>query len=143
MLPMKKPLKAVLYRLRDTGKETLGVMSIYDGLMLRFACNVLELPWKDNKRKVSCIKPGRYKVLPRETEKFGKHFIVENVPGRDGILFHPGNYAKDTEGCILPGSDFKDLNADGELEVVNSRFTMDRLIELAYDAGFILDVCAV
>lgn len=26
-----------------------------------------------------------------------------NVPGYSGILIHPGNTAKDTEGCLIPG----------------------------------------
>ena len=30
-------------------------------------------------------------------------FRVQNVPGRSGILFHVGNTAEDTEGCILLG----------------------------------------
>lgn len=32
-------------------------------------------------------------------------FEVENVPGHTGILFHVGNYNKDSSGCILVGSD--------------------------------------
>lgn len=33
----------------------------------------------------------------------GKMPRVLNVPGYDGILIHPGNSAKDTDGCILVG----------------------------------------
>ena len=31
------------------------------------------------------------------------HLIVENVPERTYILFHRGNSAKDSRGCILTG----------------------------------------
>lgn len=33
----------------------------------------------------------------------GKMPRLLNVPGYDGILIHPGNSAKDTDGCILVG----------------------------------------
>lgn len=40
-------------------------------------------------------------------EKYGdKHFgmiKLDNVPGFDGILIHIGNYARDTQGCLLVG----------------------------------------
>lgn len=31
-------------------------------------------------------------------------FEIMNVPGHSGILFHPGNYNEDSEGCILIGT---------------------------------------
>lgn len=40
-----------------------------------------------------CLRAG----LPFDT------FEVTGVPGRTGILFHVGNYASDSEGCILLG----------------------------------------
>lgn len=36
------------------------------------------------------------------TEDF-ETFEVMNVPGHDNLLFHWGNYNKDSEGCILIG----------------------------------------
>lgn len=33
-------------------------------------------------------------------------FEVTNVPGHTGILFHVGNYNRDSNGCILLGSSY-------------------------------------
>lgn len=69
----------------------------------KFLCHTIELPWKDNQRNVSCIPEGRYKITPRHTEKRGWHYVLENVPGRSFILFHPANNAlKELRGCIAP-----------------------------------------
>ena len=70
-----------------------------------------ENPWKDNARSISCIPPGRYKVIPREpSEKFPyKHLHVLDVPHRSYILVHKGNSDEHTEGCLLPGEDYGGL----------------------------------
>ncbi len=67
----------------------------------------LELPWKDNTEKVSCIPEGKYIVFK---DKFnggrnaGKRaFRFHNVPNRSGILFHIGNWTREIQGCILVG----------------------------------------
>jgi hypothetical protein len=66
-------------------------------------CNTIELPWKDNRRRVSCIPEGSYKIRKRYTTKFGWHCLVEDVSGRDGILVHSFNDAlKESKGCIAP-----------------------------------------
>ncbi|OPB97914.1 DUF5675 family protein [Elizabethkingia occulta] len=72
----------------------------YDGVLI---CYTIELPWHNNRRKVSCIPEGRYGLLKRHSPKFGWHISVLNVPGRSAILFHPANYAlKELQGCIAP-----------------------------------------
>lgn len=69
----------------------------------KFLCHTIELPWKDNQRNVSCIPEGRYKIAPRHTEKRGWHYVLEKVPNRSFILFHPANNAlKELRGCIAP-----------------------------------------
>jgi hypothetical protein len=65
--------------------------------------DTIELPWKKNQRRVSCIPERIYKLRKRYTTKFGWHCVVEHVPGRDGILIHAFNDAiKESKGCIAP-----------------------------------------
>ena len=74
-----------------------------NGTLVYNVAHTIELPWLDNKRRVSCIPPGRYELKKRYTEKHKDHIIVMNVPGRDGILIHPANDAlQELLGCIAP-----------------------------------------
>lgn len=95
----------------------------------------LELPWKANEPKISCIPEGTYKVLPRYTADRGRHFEVQNVPGRSKILFHPANYVFELEGCIAPGLAASDINKDKILDVTSSRIAMDVLL-YRFSKGF-------
>lgn len=128
-------MEATLERLHKTEKQTLGILTLFKGGKEVFRCHTLELPWKDNKRQISCIPEGEYKVIPRESPKFKKHFHVLDVPGREYILIHPGNYYTQIRGCILPGDGLMDINNDEEQDVLNSRKTLNKLLELAPD-GF-------
>ena len=90
-------------------------------------CDTLENPWQDNQRNISCIPEGIYPVrlrLPRESgTRDYLHLLVQEVPNRDWILFHRGNTAKDTSGCILVG-----LGTQQNI-VSNSTLAMDLLIK--------------
>ena len=66
-------------------------------------CNTIELPWKNNERRVSCVPEGKYFLEKRYSKKFKWHIEVKNVENRSGILFHPANNAKqELNGCIAP-----------------------------------------
>lgn len=66
-------------------------------------CKTIELPWKENQVRVSCIPEGRYRLQKRYSPKFSDHLILENVPNRSLILIHPANDAnKELAGCIAP-----------------------------------------
>jgi hypothetical protein len=132
-------LKAVLFRLSDNGKQTLGRLQLYKGLDTIFEAVSLELPFKANMRNISAIPKGTYKVMPRESEKYGKHFEILNVKGRDYILIHPANYYNQLRGCIALGSYFYDINADGEHDITNSRRTIKALLNAA-PQGFELTI---
>lgn len=60
--------------------------------------------WRNNAPSISCIPVGTYPLTLRFSPHFNKQmYEVGNVPGRAGILIHPGNTEEDTEGCILVG----------------------------------------
>ena len=133
-------MKAKLNRQIKTERQTLGELTLTNSsgtVLLR--CKTLELPWKNNIRQKSCIPTGDYKIIPRTSTKFKKHFHVTNVPNRDYILIHSGNYNTDILGCILVGADFVDLNGDGDLDVTSSKVTLNKILSLAPD-GFKLSI---
>jgi hypothetical protein len=69
----------------------------------KFICNTIELPWKNNETKVSCIPEGKYFIKKRYSKKFQWHLEIINVKNRSLILFHPANNAlQELNGCIAP-----------------------------------------
>ena len=67
----------------------------------KLICNTIELPWKMNETKVSCIPEGKYFIRKRYSRKFKWHLEVIDVKDRSFILFHPANNAlKELNGCI-------------------------------------------
>lgn len=68
-------------------------------------CFTIELPWRDNRKNLSCIPAGTYVLKLRYSPKFKWHLHVQKVPGRTLILFHPANHAiLELQGCIAPVS---------------------------------------
>lgn len=91
-------------------------------------CSTIELPWKNNASRISCIPEGRYELVKRFTPRFGHHFILLNVPKRSYILLHAANDAlKEIKGCIAPVTFLT-----GEGKGSESRKALKRLVELLY-----------
>tara|TARA_R110000765_G_scaffold90064_1_gene171608 strand:+ start:148 stop:552 length:405 start_codon:yes stop_codon:yes gene_type:complete len=67
----------------------------------------LEPEWKDNQKNISCIPSGEYICNDTNSVRFGYTFQIDQVPDRTHILFHCGNFTKDTKGCILIGEQFE------------------------------------
>jgi hypothetical protein len=66
-------------------------------------CKTIELPWKNNETKVSCIPEGKYFIKKRYSKKYQWHLEILNVKNRSLILFHPANNAlRELHGCIAP-----------------------------------------
>lgn len=100
-----------LKRLETTDQGTFGHLTM-DG----FDCVTLE----NNELEIPV---GTYKVTLYDSPRFKmKVPLLHNVPGRNMIEIHPGNYEKDSKGCILVGE-----TRDG-FAIDNSRTTFQMLM---------------
>ena len=117
--------------LRDTFTEISTIGNLYlDGEWL---CDTLELPYKDNQRSISSIPAGQYKVRLRTAKESATrdylHLLIQDVPNRGYVLFHVGNSAKDTRGCVLVG-----IGTEQDY-VKNSRLAMELLMKEILNLG--------
>ncbi|AZO96077.1 DUF5675 family protein [Halocella sp. SP3-1] len=77
-----------------------------------------------NKPDVSCIKADTYQAGLYESPGFHTMVILlQNKYGREWIEIHPGNYPRNTKGCILVGE------LPGRNTVWKSRDKLAELIE--------------
>lgn len=122
-------------------KQTEGFFTLFseDGKVL-FTARTLELPNLNNQSKISCIPEGVYFVEKHVSPSQGLCYSIPNVPFRDHILIHKGNYVgsvnpatghPDILGCVLVGSGIKDITGDGIPEITGSSVTLKKLLSLA------------
>ncbi len=128
-----------MIRTSKSDRQITGELFVLDpnGQVL-FQCYTLELPWRDNQRRISAIPEGRYPVVPRQSAKYGHHLHILDVPGRDLILIHQANYVTQLEGCIAVGRSWFDLNKDGLMDVTDSIKTKNRLLEFITEPTLII-----
>ncbi len=109
----------LLTRAPSNAECTLGELRV-DGA---FECFTLEDVVRPVKIKgMTAIPAGHYEVVVSFSQRFGKPLpLLLDVPNFDAIRIHPGNTARDTEGCILVGTKIR-----GD-SVVNSRIAFDAL----------------
>ena len=114
--------------------ETLSSFFVLEGEKLIFSCKTIELASNGNRKNISCINEGMYWAIKYDSPAKGLVFLLLDVPGRDAIEIHAGNFVtgerRDSLGCILPGAFFFDINNDGHIDIGESRKTMDKLLAL-------------
>lgn len=135
----KSSMRAFLLRLAHEPEQTIGQLVLYNEIVPLWSCYTLELPWRNNQRNVSCIPAGQYFVGHRESERFGHHLHIKNIPGRMWCLFHAGNFSRQVQGCVLVGRSVLDIDGDGLRDVVDSKRTLRMLVEMVPDE-FLLTV---
>lgn len=110
---------------------TFGRLTLRDGSRIY----TLEPPWRGNEVKNSCIPEGVYALQLRESPQvrrasggeYTEGWEVADVQGRSFIMFHPGNWVRDTEGCILTGTGFSWEASAGPM-VTSSRIAFRALM---------------
>ena len=85
----------------------LGIYRPFGSTSIAHLCYTLELPWKQNANKVSCIPAGRYPAFVRTDGKNGWCVELGHTGNRTHVQIHKGNSAADIEGCILVGLSMK------------------------------------
>lgn len=139
---------AELCRNLKNDKQTLGQIDVVDNVKkeIVFTCYSLELPdlnndgIPDNERQKSCIPDGIYKITKENHKKFGWCYRMHDVPGRDGVLIHGGTNFTHTLGCILPATEHKDLNGDGQLDNVSSKKALAELVKYDLKSIYIYSI---
>ena len=100
---------------------TVGVL-IFDGVPQMLT---LEPPVEG---PIVCVPKNSYhcvRVTNRRTlggMDIEQTFLLREVPGREGILFHVGNFPRDTKGCILLGMALIDNISIASSVIAFSRF---------------------
>lgn len=119
-----------LIRIDQDAYRTLGVLLVNEV----FTCLTLEPPWRHNKHNASCILKGKYNFEVYESSKFKTPCLsLFNVPGREFISIHYGNWPIETNGCILVGSEIS------KNSILNSKTSLSTLIKaLKFKEGFIV-----
>ena len=93
-MPTKKSIEdrgvnLLIIRETYTDKSTIGKLFVNG----EYFCYTLELPYRDNQRRISCIPSGKYKVrlrLARESAtRDYLHLLVQDVPDRTYIVVPP------------------------------------------------------
>lgn len=113
-------------------KSILGIFEYVDPLLTE-TIHTLELADLGNQQNISRIPAGIYQCKKRWSIRHGKHIHILDVPDRTWILIHAGNFYTDILGCILVGDGLIDINGDGQVDVINSKATLKKILAVLPD----------
>ena len=129
------PQKVTIARSAETAECTTGYLGV-DGNQI---CYTLELPDNNNEKLVSRIPSGQYPGHLRYDHKDAWRIQLDNVPNRNNVQIHIGNWPFQTEGCILVGT-----NVDpGNCTLTGSADAYDKLRVALYGSANPSDVSGV
>lgn len=114
-------MKCILIRLKEKGDLTHGKLLLEDG-----SCyDTIELIWKNNLPKVSCIPEGEYIINTDWSNNKARQVIeLEGVPNRSQIQIHSGTKTEHILGCIgvagrtIENEIFNKLKDGGKIKII-------------------------
>ena len=120
-------LAIYIKRNNDTGKQTVGVLVIYDyNMNPLFSCLTLERAWENNEPNISCIPKGTYNCVLEYSKAFNKLlWEIYGVEGRAECKFHAANFWNELNGCIGLGRQLLPIGRDEQLDLSDSKRTME------------------
>ena len=90
-------MKAVLLRIKEKGDLTHGKLILEDGSIY----DTIELLWKHNMPRISCIPEGEYQFKTDWSNNKKRQVIeLEGVQNRSQIQIHVALFASHLAGCI-------------------------------------------
>lgn len=122
----------VLTRTRSREDGIFGILKAND---LSFQCVTLEHAYEDvDKGFLPKLQPGEYMCVrgPHRLHNMTSNFItfeITGVTGHTNILFHWGNYNKDSEGCVLLGDTIA-TSSNEEGMITSSRRTFSEFMKV-------------
>ena len=136
---MNKIVSIVRFKTNDLA--TYGELKVIQNNKILFQCKTIERGWLDNESRISCIPEGSYNVIKTYSNRFKRNlYLVEDVPGRAGIRLHSANFSLQLNGCIAFGMDFKDINNDEQMDVINSKTAHKLFDEVMNNMPFRLQI---
>ena len=133
---------ATLTRNEYTDWGTFGVLKVKG-----VAFVIVELPWRDNKEKISCIPTGEYLCKFEYSDGFKRDlYEIKGVPGRSECKFHNGTWAgdrkkgykSDSKGCPIIGQNKRLI--DEQWGVNYSRVSLEKFHALMNGEDMMLTV---
>lgn len=115
-------MKALLIRYKEHGDLTNSKLVLEDGS----SYDTIELLWKNNLPRVSCIPLGEYQFKTDWSNNKARQVIeLEGVPHRSQIQLHVATKATDLAGCIgiksrtVENEIFNKLKEGGKIKIIN------------------------
>ena len=136
-------MKIKINRFKNIYDGTIGKLTIMDDGKRLFECFTLEPAGGDTTQrgKDRRIPAGRYQMqwyASPSQKRMCPLLWNESVP--KDILIHPGNFPKDTAGCILVGDGYNSAGVSNSVQTYNSFFKICtgkhiEFIEIANEEG--------
>lgn len=108
--------KIYLQRLSSSSRGTIGRVTVPAELFN----GTIPLVFHSLEPPIPCLSVGKHQCIYSWSNKFNKHMCFVDDLEHVGIMFHEGNTVKDTEGCVLLGSNSHDYL------LTNSRKALDK-----------------